>query len=111
MFSSLLDYLCSRPFPEAPRWRWALSGDFAVPGENTTALAALSGSPVVMDFIGPRNVLGASHPLLWSLVGLFGAAPTMGALNLLGAAVMGAWDRESAFSQTMGFSKNCRVGT
>lgn len=109
MFSSLLDYLCSRPFPEAPRWRWrlrallwaaafgvlafavgwALSGDFAVPGENTTALAALSGSPVVMDFIGPRNVLGASHPLLWSLVGLFGAAPTMGALNLLGAAVMG----------------------
>ena len=64
MFRSLLEYLCSRPYPEAPRWPtrlravlWALGfgllafvvgavlgGDFAVPGENTTALAALSGS-------------------------------------------------------------------
>ena len=109
MFRSLLEYLCSRPYPEAPRWRyrlravlWALGfglvafalgavlgGDFAVPGENTTALAALSGSPVVMDFVGPQNVLWASHPLLWSLAGAFGAVPSMGALNLLGAAVMG----------------------
>ena len=109
MFRSMLEYLCARPYPQAPRWPtrlravlWALGfgllafalgvvfgGDFAVPGENTTALAALSGSPVVMEFVGPQNVLWASHPLLWSLAGAFGAVPTMGALNLLGAAVMG----------------------
>ena len=109
MFRSLLEYLCSRPYPEAPRWPtrlravlWALGfgllafvvgavlgGDFAVPGENTTALAALSGSPVVMEFVGPQNVLWASHPLLWTLAGAFGEVPSMGALNLLGAAVMG----------------------
>ncbi len=100
MLSTLLDFFCSRPFAETPGWRnrlitaanavlWfavamavggLLGTGFAVPGENAAALAAFSGAmPSARE----------AYPLLWLLVGTLGAAPSVAALNLLGAAIMG----------------------
>lgn len=100
MLSTLLDFFCSRPFAEASgrRERWVIAANaalwfvaalgvgwlsglgFAVPGESTAALAVFSGAmPAARE----------AYPLLWSLVGLLGPAPSVAALNLLGAAIMG----------------------
>ena len=99
MLTTLLDFFCSRPFPETPSplrrllaswgaWLWAavafgvglaLGGDFAVPGENAHALAVFSGAaPSARE----------AYPILWWLAGLLGEVPSMRALNLLGSAVM-----------------------
>lgn len=100
MLSTLLDFFCSRPFAETPTWRvratvaanallwfvvalgagWSLGLGFAVPGESTAALAAFSGAtPAARE----------AFPLLWGVVGLLGEAPSVLALNVVGAAVMG----------------------
>lgn len=99
MLRMLLDFFCSRPFPETPAlgrrllvtwgaWLWAAiafavglawAGDFAVPGENARVLGLFSGAV-------PASA--EAYPILWWLVGLLGEAPSMGALNLLGAGVM-----------------------
>lgn len=100
MLGALLDFFCSRPFPEMTGWRgriivaanavlWfvlsmvvalAFGTAFAVPGGNTTALAVFSGAmPAARE----------AYPLLWMLTGVLGAAPSVTALNLLGAAIMG----------------------
>lgn len=100
MLSTLLDFFCSRPFAEAPSWRervvvaanallwfalalgagWFLGLGFAVPGESTAALAAFSGATPASH---------EAYPLLWGLVGLLGATPSVAALNALGAGIMG----------------------
>lgn len=110
MLTMLLDFFCSRPFPEQPSrltrvvsWVTALfwgvavfavgawlAGDFAVPGENTVALSAFSGSPEVMKCFGVTLVNAESYPILWWLTGLLGETPSMAALNLLGAGILGA---------------------
>lgn len=100
MLTALLDFFFSRPFPEKQSLRlrlvafanavvWGVvafvvglcfAGDFALPGENAQALAYFSGAaPVAKE----------AYPLLWGVVTLFGAAPSMLALNLLGALIMG----------------------
>lgn len=101
MLTTLLDFFCSRPFPDTPTWRrrllwalqalawgviaalvgWHFAGDFALPGEHVRTLAAFSGASAVDR---------AAYPLLWQTVSLFlGPAPSMLALNGLGACVMG----------------------
>jgi tetratricopeptide (TPR) repeat protein len=100
MLTNLLDFFFSRPFPEKqPRKRrlialanailWGIiafvvgaffAGDFALPGENAQALAY---------FTGAAPASGEAYPLLWMLVKSLGVAPSMMALNLLGAAIMG----------------------
>ncbi len=101
MLTMLLDFFCSRPFPEAPTARgralaalsalfwvaaalavgWLWAGDFAIPGENAGALTMLTGA---------LPSAGEAYPLLRWAVRLFcGEAPSMAALNLFGAGVMG----------------------
>lgn len=101
MLTTLLDFFCSRPFPERPNvltriltavqaFLWIfiaagvgifLCGDFALPGENAQALAVFSGA-------SPAST--AAFPILWGLVTLFlGDAPSMGALNLFNSVIMG----------------------
>lgn len=99
MLTNLLDFFFSRPFPEKQRlglrlialgnaFVWALialivglcyAGDFALPGENAQALAYFSGA---------APVSGEGYPMLWGLVSLLGSAPSMLALNQLGALIM-----------------------
>lgn len=102
MLTTLLDFFCSRPFADAPTRKqrifslvqaigWFLValivgcltvGDLALPGENAEVLATFSGAM-------PAD--RTAYPLLWGAVRLFaGATPSMAALNLFGAALMGA---------------------
>ena len=102
MLTTLLDFFCSRPFADTPTRKqrifslvqafgWFIValiigcltvGDFALPGENAEVLATFSGAM-------PAD--RTAYPLLWGAVRLFaGATPSMGALNLFGAALMGA---------------------
>lgn len=100
MLTNLLDFFFSRPFPEKQRpvqrliaignaLLWAViaitvgiywAGDFALPGENVQSLAYFSGA---------APVSGEAYPLLWQVVKCLGAAPSMLALNMLGAVIMG----------------------
>lgn len=101
MLTTLLDFFCSRPFPDMPSWRkqllwalqalawgiiaalvgWHFAGDFALPGEHVQTLAAFSGASAVDR---------SAYPLLWQAVSLFlGESPSMLALNGLGTCVMG----------------------
>ena len=101
MLMTLLDFFCSRPFPDPPSagrrlvaagcalfWALAafvlglcLAGDFAVPGENAVALAA---------FTGASPSAAEAYPILHGLARLLcGAEPGMLGLNLLGAGILG----------------------
>ncbi len=101
MLSTLLDFFCSRPFAESSTWRgrvilavngllwvglalWLGCGlglDAATPGENTAALAAFSGASA-----SARE----AYPILWWVVSWLGEAPSIVALNTLGALILGA---------------------
>lgn len=100
MLTALLDFFFSRPFPEKQSlklrliaWGNALvwgviaflvgahfAGDFALPGENAQALAYFSGA---------APLSAEAYPILWTVVKCLGVAPSMLALNLFGAAIMG----------------------
>ena len=100
MLTTALDFFFSRPFPEKQSLTqrliavgnavlWGIIafvvgacfvGDFALPGENAQALAYFSGA---------APISGEAYPLLWQVVKCLGVAPSMQALNLLGALIMG----------------------
>ncbi len=101
MLIGLLDFFCSRPFPEAAKTKtriivaisallWGvvativgtlLCGNFALPGENATVLSVFTGA-------SPASQI--AYPGLRLLVNLFlGAEPSMFALNLFGAVITG----------------------
>lgn len=99
MLSMLVDYFCSRPFPERPKlqgrvlaWVSALiwvgiavlvgrmfAGNFAVPGENVHAL---------VYFTGAFPSHSPSTPLLWWCAHHFTSSTMLG-LNLFGSLIMG----------------------
>ncbi len=101
MLTAFLDFICSRPFPSAvkgrARWVIALSAifwavlayvlglifcaDVSVQGENAAELLVATGL---------REGIPSAYPVLRGLTTLLlGASPSVQALNLLGAALMG----------------------
>lgn len=101
MLRTLLDFFCSRPFADrlsvktrvilslnALLWGVVafalgafLTGDYAMPGENARSVGVFSGA-----IPGETE----AYPILWGIKSLLlGASPSIRALNLLGAALMG----------------------
>lgn len=102
MFSAMLDFFCSRPFPErsplnltiistfrAIFWGiiamllgFTLAEDAALVGEHTAWISTFTGTAVVGQ---------DAYPILWTIIRLFlGEAPSILALNVLGAIIFGA---------------------
>ncbi len=101
MLTNLLDFFCSQPFSDAPKGRarlwvvcnafvWVLIAtitgfvlckDVAMQGQNAAELLVMTGSAPMAE---------TSYPLLQGLASLFlGASPSMLAINLFGAVLVG----------------------
>lgn len=102
MFSAMLDFFCSRPFPDKSSFRSTLSSTIRALFWGFVAMivgiflaedAAFVGehSSWISTFTGMSITSQEAYPILWTIVNVFlGSSPSILALNILGAVVFGA---------------------